>query len=177
MDDGVKHRLSNVIAWAGFVAASLTMLVVLLCSYVLLIEIPAKQADLAELQATLADLKQKFDAKAEPSEELSKAQIAMLEGVISDSEGAKTVQPPLADRVEAARILRLAAIEINEAERRIELQEARIRNDRGGAGDFFLSLALPPAAVWLLLGLLNYIFFGAFRALPWKRIEQAEVEG
>ena len=61
MDSGVKHRLSNVIAWAGFVAAMVTLLYCMLYAYIRFAEIPAQESELAEAQGKLDALKQKFE--------------------------------------------------------------------------------------------------------------------
>ena len=54
----------------------------------------------------------------------------------------------------------------------MHLRDAKSRNSLRRDREDALVFGGCLTALWLLLGLLNYIFFGAFRALPWKRIEQ-----
>lgn len=140
MDDGVKHRLSNVIAWAGFVAATLVILSVMYWAYIKFVEVPAQEAKLAELQSVLDSVKQKFEV---------------------DPGGIKLIPVEV-------------SATIKEAEQAIASGGQRINRDQRNADEGLIIIGASSTGVWLLLGLLNYIFFGAFRALPWKRIEQAE---
>ena len=143
MDSGVKHRLSNVIAWAGFAAATLVILSVMYWAYMNFAEIPARKAELAELQSVLDALESKLE--------------------IDDNEP-KVIPVELLEKIE-------------EAEQAIASGGRRINRDKRNADEGLIIIGTFGTGVWLLLGLLNYIFFGAFRALPWKRIEQAEDEG
>ena len=54
-------------------------------------------------------------------------------------------------------------------EREYTLQDAESERRLRRGNDNALVAGASSAVVWLLLGLLNYIFFGAFRALPWKQ--------
>jgi len=139
MDGGVKHRLSNVIAWAGFMAATLVILSVMYWAYIKFVEIPAREADLAQLQSVLDSLKQKFEV---------------------DPGGIKLIPVEV-------------SVKIEEAEQAIASGGRRINRDKRNAGEGLIIIGTFGTGVWLLLGLLNYIFFGAFRALPWKSPEQA----
>ena len=136
MDDGVKHRLSNVIAWAGFMAATLVILSVMYWAYIKFVEIPAREADLAELQSVLDALEPKLE--------------------IDDNEP-KVIPVELLEKIE-------------EAEQAIASGGRRINRDNRNADEGLMIIGTFGTAVWLLLGLLNYIFFGAFRALPWKKV-------
>ena len=143
MDGGVKHRLSNVIAWAGFAAATLVILSVMYWAYMNFAEIPARKAELAELQSVLDSLKQKFEV---------------------DPGGIKLIPVEVSATIE-------------EAEQAIASGGRRINRDKRNADEGLIIIGTFGTGVWLLLGLLNYIFFGGFRALPWKRLELAEDEG
>ena len=59
--------------------------------------------------------------------------------------------------------------EIKGVEKAIASDGRRLNRDKRNADGGLKLICTFGTAVWPLLGPLNYIFFGAFRALPWKR--------
>ena len=135
MDGGVKHRLSNVIAWAGFVAAMVTLLYAVLWGVWVLQPYKAEQESISAGRAEMNRIVESLSANEK----------------VPDS------------ALEEARRLSEAL------EREYTLQDAESERRLRRGNDNALVAGASSAVVWLLLGLLNYIFFGAFRALPWKQ--------
>ena len=136
MDGGVKHRLSNVIAWAGFVAAMVTLLYAVLWGVWVLQPYKAEQESISAERAEMNRIVESLSANEK----------------VPDS------------ALEEARRLSEAL------EREYTLQDAESERRLRRGNDNALVAGASSAVVWLLLGLLNYIFFGAFRALPWKQV-------
>ena len=44
---------------------------------------------------------------------------------------------------------------------------------RDGFGKGFEDMFAPPASLWLLAALINYVMVGSLRILPWRKIRQA----
>ena len=141
MDDGVKHRLSNVIAWAGFVAAMVTLLCGVLWGVLVLQPYEAEQASISAGRSEAAEI--------------------VIDEIINSLSSSGKVPDSL---LEEAWRLR------EELEHEYTLQDAESKRRLRWANRFALTIGTSSTSAWLMLGGLNYIFFGAFRALPWKQV-------
>jgi len=135
MDGGVKHRLSNVIAWVGFAAAIVTLLCVVLWGVVVLQPYKAMQASISAGRSEAYEVVQSLSSNEK----------------VPDS------------ALEEARRL------TEELDHEYTLLDADSKRQLRRGNISALTIGSFSTAAWLMLGGLNYIFFGAFRPLPWKQ--------
>ena len=138
--DSVKQRLSNVIAWAGFAAAMVTVLCAVLWGVFVLQPYKAEQASIS--------------AGRSKADEIIKS--------LSSNE-----KVPDSALEEAGRLS-------EELKHEHTLQDAESKRRLRWGNGFALTIGASSTAVWLMLGGLNYVFFGAFRALPLKQVAADE---
>ena len=150
MDDGVKHRLSNVIAWAGFAAAMVTLLCAVVWGVFVLQPYKAEQASISA-------------GRSEQTKALAKAD-SIIDNLARNSAPTEAIEKAQEMRRKLA----------NPLTNNFPLRDAESKRRLRWGNGFALTISASSTAAWLMLGGLNYIFFGAFRALPWKRLEQAE---
>ena len=145
--DAVKLRLSNVIAWTGFAAAMFAVLCIVLWGALVLQPHQSKQAEEVEQLRASVDEAESIIANitnnGAPSEVIERA---------------KAIRAELDDSLAAADggfVAQFAAA-----------------SNRDFVNGTLITIIFVAAfsAGWLLFGVLNYIFFGAFRPLPWKQV-------
>ena len=163
MDSGVKHRLSNVLAWMGFVALLGALPFILMIPGLIWEgnqEEPSTRYETCTKWRGMPDqppLSGYYRDTKPPGFNYEEC-IGKTFGVWWDYKGetgwAYTHSP-----------------------RRPQSYVPGYRREWLDAGEVFFDLAVISLPTWIVILVINYIFFGAFRALPWKRIEQAEVEG
>ena len=135
MPGGVKHRLSNVIAWAGFAAAIVTLPCAVLWGVWVLQPYKAEQESIGAGRAERDRILKSLSATEKVPD----------------------------NALEEARRLSEAL------EREYTVQDAESERRLRRGNDNALVAGASSAVVWLLLGVVNYILFGAFRASPWKQ--------
>ena len=145
--NAVKLRLSNVIEWTGFAAAMFPVLCIVLWGELVLQPHQSKQAEEVE----------QLRASVDAAESII-ANITNNGAPPEVTERAKAIRAELEDSLAAANGGFVA-----------QFGATSNRDFVNGTLITIIFVAVFSAG-WLLFGVLNYIFFGPFRPLPWKPV-------
>ena len=143
----IKHRLSNVLAWAGFTFAPIALFIIFAGSIEL---IPQKK----------------------PPENCETCEVLTWDDVAS-SPNLQSKQTQAGDwvRYEGPGESRGSGILVRS--RPLWVVNAKDFRDKFEIG--YEDLILPHASLWLLAALINYLVVGSLRVLPWRKLsEEAE---
>jgi len=140
----IKHRVSNVLAWAGFTFAPIALFIVIAVGIALVPQkTPPEDCETCEI-FTWEDLS-------------NSATLRHNQMKVGDWVDKKGQQP------ETWRYFRSRPLWIVNATELIR-----------DLGDDYEDIFLPHASLWLLMALINYVMVGSLRLLPWRKIDEGE---
>ena len=138
----IKHRVSNVLAWAGFTFAPIALFIVIAVGIAL---VPQKTPpeDCESCQILTWD-----DVQGSPN--LQRLQAQAGDWVLHESESSKS-----------SKLVRSRPLWVINAKDFID-----------DFGNYYEDFFLPHASLWLLAALINYLMVGSLRILPWRKIDE-----